>query len=245
MADQEKWTLLIIADISGYTSFMLKNAKTLGHAQAVITALMTAVIRETKFPLKIAKLEGDAIFLYAAKRNASTWRDELDRVGKGLNRLYTVFTHKAAGLKLSDNCGCDACRHVDHLTIKFVVHYGTALFYRLGTFDELAGPDVIILHRLLKNSIGSNEYFLFTEAAFRALGFDECDPLFIGHTENYDDVGTIPIRVRSDLSALRFTADGVFAARHSSRWSKMKGMAEKMWAMVTARHRVFAHLVSD
>jgi len=37
MSDEVRPVLLIIADISGYTRFMTANAKTLAHAQLIIT----------------------------------------------------------------------------------------------------------------------------------------------------------------------------------------------------------------
>ena len=54
--------LLLIADISGYTDFMLSNKVSLAHSQDIITKLMKVIIKEVKIPLKISKFEGDAIF---------------------------------------------------------------------------------------------------------------------------------------------------------------------------------------
>ena len=36
---------------------------------------------------------------------------------------------------------------------------------KIRNFEEIAGQDVIILHRLMKNSINSNEYILLSEKA--------------------------------------------------------------------------------
>jgi hypothetical protein len=247
MPDQEKNTFLLIADISGYTNFMMKNAKTLSHAQAIITGLMNAVIKEARLPLKIAKLEGDAVFMYAADRGRGTWGADLALLNARLHRLYTAFSRKAEELSLtSEPCGCDACSHVDHLRIKFVAHYGNALHYRLGRFDELAGPDVIALHRLLKNSVEAKEYFLITEAAWTALGFPAQDPLYRTGQENYDDVGAIPVRIRTDLAALRYNPDDSFNQAYSSRWGRLMSMPPKIWILlVTAKRRAFRHLPAE
>src|SRR5215470_17845596 len=59
--------LLIIADISGYTRYMTANAKTLSHSQTIITELVEAIIQEAQLPLEVAKLEGDAVFLFCRK----------------------------------------------------------------------------------------------------------------------------------------------------------------------------------
>lgn len=240
--DQE--VLLLIADISGYTRFMLKNAQTISHAQAVITELMNAVIAEARLPLKIAKLEGDAVFLYAADRGRGRWARDLRDTREHLDAIFAAFNRKAALLEHTRNCDCDACAHSDLLTLKLVAHAGRAHFYKLGGFQELAGPDVIVLHRLLKNSVDSKEYLLLTEAAYQLLGYDEQAPGFERATEHYDDVGEIPVRVKKDLSAFHFHPDQVFLAKSHSPWRRMLLMVPKMWTMlVTARRRSFTHLV--
>jgi len=66
-ADTPEPVLLIIADISGYTRYMTANAKTLGHSQTIITELVKAIIRQIELPMEVAKLEGDAVFLFCRK----------------------------------------------------------------------------------------------------------------------------------------------------------------------------------
>lgn len=246
MAETQKDALLVIADISGYTRFMLKNAETISHAQAVITTLMNSILKEAKLPLQVAKLEGDAVFLFAADSGPKRWAADLEAVRQRLGRIFAAFHHKAEASHLGNTCDCDACTHVDHLKVKLVVHYGPTLFYKLGRFDELAGPDVIALHRLLKNSVESKEYLLITERAYQALGMDPADPLYPASEERYDDVGVIPVRVRSDLSAWQAEPDPRFREAASGQLAKMLGMAEKMWAMlVTAKGRAFQHLTQE
>jgi hypothetical protein len=243
MANQEKDSLLIIADISGYTRFMMKNAEALGHAQAVITDLMNAVLKEARLPLKVAKLEGDAVFLFAADRGKGSWPKDLAIIRERLPRLYTAFQRKTAELMLTNECDCGVCDHVDYLKLKFVVHAGKVLFHKVGNFDELAGVEVIVLHRLLKNSVDAKEYFLLTEAACQALGMDAGDPLYRPQEEAYEDVGRIPVRVRTDLDALKFHADAQFKAVYSGRWAKLASLIPKTWIlMVTSRRRKYSHL---
>jgi hypothetical protein len=68
----------------------------------------------------------------------------------------------------STTCTCDACRAIGGLDLKFVVHNGTFIVDRDedGRLD-LAGPDVILVHRLLKNTIieagGPSSYGFFTD----------------------------------------------------------------------------------
>ncbi|TFF36224.1 DUF2652 domain-containing protein [Mucilaginibacter psychrotolerans] len=44
------------------------------------------------------------------------------------------------------------------LGLKLITHYGPFSEYKVGGFTKLYGISVIKAHRLLKNSIGSDEY---------------------------------------------------------------------------------------
>jgi hypothetical protein len=84
----------------------------------------------------------------------------------------------------------DACVNIGGLRLKAIVHTGTATFYKIGDFTELARVDVIIVHRLLKNSVKLQEYILLTEAAFQEISIPsqvEAQQL----EETYPTIGTL------------------------------------------------------
>src|SRR5438046_10384028 len=56
-------TLLMIADIAGYTRFMKFHYMSLVHAQEIVAKLLEAIIDGAP-ALRLAKLEGDAAFFY-------------------------------------------------------------------------------------------------------------------------------------------------------------------------------------
>jgi len=60
---------------------------------------------------------------------------------------------------------------------------------RLDRFTTINGVDVIIVHRLLKNSL-KGEYLLVTKSAFDLCRFPRPER-FMPHTETYADVGAI------------------------------------------------------
>lgn len=201
MAAQEKEVMLMIADISGYTQFITSNSGTLLHAQIVITELMKAVMREARLPFKVSKLEGDAVFFYLEKRGNETLLTRMgDNLCTRMDRLFLGFHSKIAELIQSNTCPCDACRNVELLKLKIVVHSGIALFYRLDRFMELSGPDVILVHRLLKNSVPLQEYVLLTEAAMSALELPEGRQTEEGE-ETYEALGSIRTFVYHPASA--------------------------------------------
>jgi len=197
--------ILIIADISGYTRYMTANAKTLAHSQIIITELILAIIKQVELPIEVAKLEGDAVFLYCRKQNSSqSWPDTRKTIGDKLFSFFAMFERKVGELSRSTTCHCSACLHIEKLRLKLIVHSGEALFHQVLQFLELAGVDVIIVHRLLKNSVNSDQYLLLTEAARQNIDLPEQVHLVAG-VETYDDLGPIntlvylPEEVRSGL----------------------------------------------
>jgi len=183
--------LLIIADISGYTRYMTANAKTLAHSHIIITELVTAIVKQVELPFEIAKLEGDAVFLYCRKENGSVpWSEAKRCIGEKLLTFFRMFDQKVAELSQSTTCSCQACTHIERLRLKVVVHSGEALFHRVFHFLELAGVDVIIVHRLLKNSVAADQYLLMTAIAREDVQLPEHVQLAKGR-ESYDDLGRI------------------------------------------------------
>ena len=123
---------LLIADISGYTSFLA--GVELDHAQDIIADLMDAVVKGLRPPFRLAKFEGDAAFVYAvtAKVDSSMLQDTIEFI------------------KQASACECKACAAMGDLDFKFVVHHGEMVKQKMGGREELAGRDVILVHRLLK-----------------------------------------------------------------------------------------------
>jgi hypothetical protein len=90
------------------------------------------------------------------------------------------------------------------LDFKFVVHHGEMVKQRMGGRDELAGRDVILVHRLLKNTvsdkIGGRAYALYSDAAIRSMGVDPVAQDLIPHHETVDIIGDVTLWAR-DLEA--------------------------------------------
>jgi len=181
----------MIADISGYTKFMVKNQMDLVHAQVIINELITTIIKQVKIPLETSKLEGDAVFFFAEKTNEpGRWETVRWEIGQRLIEFFEVFTDKINELSESNTCMCNACTNVDKLNLKIIVHAGTALFYKIDKFSELSGVDVIIVHKLLKNSVRSDRYILISEKAFDLIKFPQ-NIKFEKSKEDYAEIGGV------------------------------------------------------
>ena len=183
--------VLIIADISGYTRFMLANQTALVHGQMVITKLLEEIIREVEIPLEVKEVEGDAVFLYAIKPDDETaWGEARRLIGRKILRFFEAF---ARGILLGSEfalCACPSCRNIDQLKLKIVIHSGEAVFHKVDHLSDISGVDVILAHRLLKNSIPSDEYVLMTESAYRDIEFPTEIAVTRGE-ENYEGFGSV------------------------------------------------------
>jgi class 3 adenylate cyclase len=152
--------LLLIADIGGYTRFMKVHRLSLAHAQNVVAQLLEAVIDGSEGLFEVAKLEGDAVFLYARVPNGR--EPDLAVFAHKVREIREAFLSKMQDLKVNRACSCDGCVQADQLKLKFVSHVGEAAFQKVRRFVELAGVDVILVHRMLKNSVPVGEYVLMT-----------------------------------------------------------------------------------
>lgn len=244
----EREVILILADISGYTRFMLSNRTSIVHAQIIITELTKAIIAQVEIPLEISKLEGDAVFLYALKTNSAQWENTSREIGRKLLAFLAAFSDKLAELSQSNTCPCDACMNIETLHLKIIVHRGQALLYQLGKFEELSGVDVIIVHRLLKNSVTAPEYILLTEAAYQEVQFPVDIPVTPGE-ETYADLGNIKTYVYFPTTAPE-PERPTQARRYNSNLYRFKNMAIKGFRLMLvnlgmAKFQKFNHVPDE
>lgn len=177
---------LVIVDISGYTAFINERQTSLLHAEQIITELMESVIDLAAHPLLVNKLEGDAALLYAevAAGDVAAGRDVLAQV----KACFPAF-HGCLGRlrEARANCVCDACSGIGRLQLKAFVHVGELAIKQVRQFQELAGEEVILVHRLLKNHVPRREYVLLTEPARAAAALET--GLLEAHREDLEGIG--------------------------------------------------------
>lgn len=185
-----KKVALVIVDISGYTHFIRTQKMSAIHAEEIIFDLLESVINTAEHPLTLNKLEGDAVFLYAeigSQDPAALARD----VAKQAQEFLEVFYKRAKTLTQERaECDCNACQSVHDLRLKVVLHVGEAIFKTIRQFEELAGEDAIIVHRLLKNSVPTHEYILMTEPFYALVGRLP-RMAYSQRTERYEDLGAV------------------------------------------------------
>ena len=180
---------LLIADISGYTSYLA--GVELDHAQDILADLVGTVVTTLQPTFRLAKLEGDAAFMAApeAELDGSLLLDVIER-------CYFGFRRRRRDVRQATTCECDACMRIPDLNLKFVAHVGPVVRQQMAGLDELIGRDVIVAHRLLKNTVsertGATAYALLTDACTTAMALDPAALGMRPHAETYEVVGEVP-----------------------------------------------------
>lgn len=189
-----KKVVLVIVDISGYTQFIRGQKLSAIHAEEIVFELIEAVIDHAAYPLTLNKLEGDAAFLYA-EVNPDNQVEVAHDVARQSWDFFKVFYERARTLSTERaDCDCDACQHIFDLRLKAILHSGEAVFKKIRQFEELAGEDVILIHKLLKNSVPANEYILMTESFYQLVGnFDDLPSE--ARLEDCDYLGEVTVHV--------------------------------------------------
>jgi len=190
---------LLIADISGYESFLDDVATAHAHdafadgnvptAYRMMSSLLDGIVTDVVPPFTLSKLEGDAVFAFARIGDGAPRGEAvLDCV----RRCYAGFTERLGQAGDQWTCTCDACSRASTLDLKFVLHAGRYFVSEIAGSRELSGPDVVLAHRLLKNSaaevVGQRAYALVTDAAATRLDIPVEDALHAtvkreGHAE--------------------------------------------------------------
>tara|TARA_B100000963_G_scaffold225323_1_gene196505 strand:+ start:340 stop:1038 length:699 start_codon:yes stop_codon:yes gene_type:complete len=222
---------LLIADISGFTDFIKIHdmrskpiigksiaAFWAGHAEQLIKDLIETIITVFEPVMILNKIEGDAAFFYLEEENS---KEQASQIIDCMQLAQKKFREKLSALQYVQACPCDPCQQSKDLRLKIVVHRGEFKISQIREFIELAGQDVIFVHRLLKNSIRSDEYWLFSENFKNLL-----EPEFVSslelHKEKVESFGL------QKLSVLIFNSEAV-SSRGSKVLSKFPNLLKMLW----------------
>lgn len=180
---------LVLADISGYTSYLA--GVELEHANGVLSDLLETIVTRFKSLLTIVKLEGDAVFAFAPEAKVPRGETLLEL----FESTYVAFCDRRAAAQRRTTCECNACRAIPKLDLKFIAHHGDYILQRVAGITELLGSDVNLVHRLLKNHVaaatGWRAYALFTAQSLPRM---DLSPAGLGaheQVETYEHLGAV------------------------------------------------------
>ena len=201
---------LLIADISGYTSFFqdvearhrddaFANGAT-PAAYELMSTLLGGIVKRIVPPFELAKLEGDAVFVFATADDAVPRGDALLDLIRATHAEFAAGRDEAVALT---TCTCGACTRAGVLDLKFVLHAGKYVLQDIAGSRELTGSDVVLAHRLLKNRaaevVGSGAYLLVSDAAARALDVPIDGAIPMSETyEHYAPIDTYAIALTAE-----------------------------------------------
>jgi hypothetical protein len=209
---------LLIADITGYTRYLSESE--LEHAQETLTALLELLVENTRPPLVISRLAGDAVISYGLRENFFQGQSFVEKI----EDTYVTFRKALERLVLNNTCQCNACANISSLDLKFFVHYGTFGIQHISDHDELVGSDINLLHRLLKNSVTEatefQAYALYTDTTIHQLGVEGLSEMMTPHSEAYEHLGDVKVwvqdlhtiwEVKRSTIEVTFTDDQIWA----------------------------------
>jgi len=186
MDDSTQRGYLLIADISGYTSFVAETQ--LEHSKEILSELLELMLRHLTGLMTLSKLEGDAVFVIAPDSKIPRGETVLELI----ESTYAAFRDRQETIRRRTTCECSACTALPMLDLKFIVHCGDYAVQNVSGIHELVGSDVNLVHRLLKNRVGQKTgwkaYALLTESAMARINLPTAQ--FHEQVESYEHLGS-------------------------------------------------------
>ena len=159
---------LLIADISGYTAYLTSTEQ--DHASGVVAGLLEALVSHLVDPIRLWRLEGDAVLAYTTDPDFPDGHTFLTIC----DELYCAFLSRRMDIHANSTCDCRACAAVPTLDLKIIVHHGSFEEFKIGPMSDISGSDAIIVHRMAKTGVkeatGIQSYCLISDTAFEAMG---------------------------------------------------------------------------
>lgn len=146
-----------IPDITGFTKF-ITSTEDPEFANQVISDVLNRTTKANLLNMSIAEIEGDAVFFYKTGRLPA-----INKVAKQCQLIYDTFTTTIQEYQQSSPELYEKYLSKNQLGIKIVIHHGAISLTEIDGRTKLMGEDVILVHKLLKNSIAEPCYILLTD----------------------------------------------------------------------------------
>jgi hypothetical protein len=181
---------ILIPDISGFTEFMTRTE--LSHGSYAINVLIDAIINAVGEEYDVSEIEGDAVLLI--RKGPSPSRKEIQDI---CLKIFSEFHFRRKWMQRFAVCPCGACLAISKLTLKFVVHHGPLAEIKVGRFVKQSGPEMIVAHRLLKNSIDNHEYLLMSDKVLQQTTdpFEEIELAWTQSSDEYAAIGKVGYQI--------------------------------------------------
>ncbi len=183
--------LFFIPDLGGFTKFIAETE--IQHSQHIIKELLEILVDANMLGMKVSEFEGDAVLFY---RNGAP--PSLEQLVQQARKMYLDFHTRLKKFEYARICQCGACAGASGISLKMVAHFGSAGSMQVKDHLKFIGKDIIIAHRLLKNSVTAPEYLLVTQATLSRIDGAGGQLLsFANGADAYDNLGTIEYHFKS------------------------------------------------
>ena len=184
--------LICIPDITGFTRFMAETD--LAFSRKIIPPLLRSLVASNTLSMSVGEVEGDAILFYRFGALPS-----LSELTEQCKKFHADFNEQLESLK--KQFPDDFAKYIStkKLSLKIVLHAAEMTSTHIEGMIKLIGEDVVVVHKLLKNSVEDAEYILFSEKLLSHFTENEInnllnwDQLKNGKDE-YDFIGEIKYR---------------------------------------------------
>ena len=188
----QKPALMCIPDISGFTRFIAEN--NIEFSRKIIPPLLRKMVGSNTIDLRVGEIEGDAVVFYR-------YGDlpELSVLVEQCKAFYTNFNEELNVLMEQFANDFHENLSSSRLSLKIIVHAAVMMSTEIKGHTKLLGEDVVVAHKLLKNSVKDSEYILLTEKFLAHYTPSEIERVFswsklVNGSDDYEFIGQVKYR---------------------------------------------------
>jgi hypothetical protein len=163
--------LILIPDITGFTRFMAEND--IEFSRKIIPPLLRNIVNSNMLNLKVGEIEGDAVVFYRFGT-----LPHFKALADQCTAFYVNFNEQLKALMLQYADDFNKYVSSNRLSLKVVAHSALMTSTHIEGFPKLIGEDMVVVHKLLKNSIKEPEYILLTEKLLSKYSSEEVYEVF-------------------------------------------------------------------
>ena len=181
--------LICIPDITGFTRFMAETD--LEFSRKIIPPLLRCLVASNTLSLNVGEVEGDAILFYRFGDLPS-----LNELIEQCKKFYNDFHIQLESLKKQFPEDFGKYISTTKLSLKIVLHAAEMTSTHIEGMVKLIGEDVVVVHKLLKNSVADPEYILLSEKLISHYSKEEVDNMLNWDTlkdgkDEYEYIGEV------------------------------------------------------
>lgn len=169
---------------------MMVEVKSFKEAEHLLKyKFLESAVDMARPPLVLNKLEDQAALFYlVAENNSANLPYDLINQARRMFNAFTVRSSKA----LAENPGI--AQELGSISFRVILHAGEVALKRISDFDELAGLNVILPHRLLQRSSSPYSSLWMTEEFCKLMNDDQAISDLPLITIGIEELGEIKVR---------------------------------------------------